>query len=231
MKLLNRLNILRMLTPAFALGLAVAALANDEADQADFPQIIAQPTDQGVIQGEDVTLSVQATNADGLQWLRNGVPISGATNAILTLSDIGTNDAALYSCKLSKGLEEIPTRSASVNVLVLTASSQFQVYGTPVVSAGSKGTCPGSYAGYVNYTKTVAQGWGWTPSTSPHTASDSTRSNTKIEYVGKFGDHGCAQTSVTVPDPTASPSYRFTIYFPNNVPTGSYPITLSGFNP
>ena len=28
-----------------------------------------------------------------------------------------------------------------------------------------------------------------------------------------------------------SPVYRFTIYFPNNVPTNAYNITLDGFKP
>jgi hypothetical protein len=101
-----------------------------------------------------------------------------------------------------------------------------------VVGGGSQGSCPGAYAGYVNYTKTVSQGWGWAPdSGTVHTARDNTRSNTKVTYYGRNGDKGCNQTAVTVPNPPPSTKYRFAIYFPNNVPTGAYPITLTGFNP
>jgi hypothetical protein len=113
-------------------------------------------------------------------------------------------------------------------------SDTITVYGMPVSGGGSQGTCPGSYIGYVNYTKTVSQGWGWAPSTNTtlHRASDgSGRTDTKVQYVGRSSDSGCAQTTVAIPDPTFSTKYRFTIFFTNNIPTNAYPITLSGFNP
>ncbi len=113
-------------------------------------------------------------------------------------------------------------------------SGPFTVYAVPVTSGGSNGACHFAYVGCVNYTKTVAQGWGWKPDTNMtvHTAADGGgRTDTLISYVGKTGDSGCNQTSVTVPDPPASTAYRFTIFFPNNVPATNYPIILNGFNP
>jgi hypothetical protein len=107
------------------------------------------------------------------------------------------------------------------------------VFGAPISGGGKQGTCPGKYAGYINFTKTISQGWGWTPSTNTtvFTASDgSGRTDTKISYLGMYGDTGCNQTTVTIPNPPFSPSYRFTIFFPNSVPTTNYPIALSGFN-
>ena len=104
----------------------------------------------------------------------------------------------------------------------------------PVVSNGSNEVCPGSYAGYVAYTKTVGNGWGWAPATNTtvFTAADGGgRSDTKIVFVGKSNDTGCNQTSVTIPNPPTSTKYRFTIYFPNNVPTTNYPMVLTGFDP
>jgi hypothetical protein len=101
----------------------------------------------------------------------------------------------------------------------------------PVSSSGSNGVCPGGYAGYASYTKTTAQGWGWAPTNTVHTATDTNRSDTKVEFLGKLNDTGCNQTSVTVPHPTTSTKYRFTVYFPSNVPTNSYPLVLEGFNP
>jgi len=245
-------------------------LLADSIDQSEFPQITAQPVDQVVPIGSSVTLSVQANNADGYQWLCNGVPLDGQTNSALTIQSAGINDVGLYSCEVFNGGEMVPTRTASVEVETtagattasattasataasataanalsasattagasaasLPAGGPIIVFGTPYAGGGSKGSCPGPYAGYVVYMKPASQGCGWTPiSGVAHTATDTNRTDTKVEYVGNYGDYGCAQTSVTI-NPTYSTAYRFTIYFTNNVPTSTnYPIVLTGFNP
>ena len=217
-------------------------LLADETDQSDFPQITAQPVDQAVPLGSNIVMSVQAANADGFQWLRNGVPVDGQTNCSLVIPNAGVKDVGLYSCTVSKSNgESVPTRTANLNVVAassgavaasLPANGPITIYGTPVLNGGSSGNdCPGAYAGYVTFTKTASQGWGWAPAAGmAHIATDTNRLDTKVEYVGRSGDEGCAQTSVSIPDPTFSTKYRFTIYFPNNVPTGIYSITLNGFN-
>ena len=101
----------------------------------------------------------------------------------------------------------------------------------PVSSSGSNGVCPGGYIGYASYSKTVAQGWGWAPTNTVHTATDTNRTDTKVEFTGKLLDSGCNQTTVTIPDPTVSTKYRFKVYFTNNVPTNTYPLVLEGFAP
>lgn len=216
-------------------GLPLAAWGTDDPDQSVFPQITVQPTDQSISVGASATFSVQATNGDlGYQWSRNGVALDGQTNSTVTLDNVGTNDVGLYACEVIKADEAVPTRAASLNVVTAMANDQITVFGTPLASGGGQGTCPGHYVGYVNYTKTVSQGWGWAPSTNTtiHTATDGAgRTDTKIQYLGRSGDNGCGQTTVTIPDPTFSTKYRFTIFFTNNVPTNAYPITLSGFNP
>ena len=110
------------------------------------------------------------------------------------------------------------------------------VMGTPLSGHPSQSTCPGPYIGYVYYSKTVSQGWGWapTPGATVLTAADgSGRTDTKIQYVGAYGDYGCGQTTVTIPYPPFSPVYQFAIFFTNNVPpsTNGYPLVLTGFNP
>ena len=108
------------------------------------------------------------------------------------------------------------------------------VFATPVTTSGSNGFCPGSYTGYVFYSKTVANGWGWAPSTNTTVfkATDGGgRTDTKVDFVGKSNDTGCNQTSVTIPNPPTSTKYRFYIYFTNSVPTTNYPIVLTGFDP
>jgi len=215
-------------------GLTLTAWGGAILDQSEFPQILAQPIDQDVPVGGSTVLSVEATNADGFLWLRNGTVIEGQTNSSLALENVGINDVGLYHCYLIKGTEAVPTRAATLNVFAATSGDTITVFGTPVLGGGSQGTCPGPYTGYVNYRKTVSQGWGWGPSTNTtiHTATDGAgRTDTKVEYGGKNGDKGCDQTTVMIPDPTLSPKYRFSIYFTNNVPTNAYPITLSGFDP
>lgn len=226
-------HIISLLTCVAITGLAPGVRGDDSLDQLEFPQITAQPTDQAVPLGGTVQLTVRATNATSFQWLQNGIALGGQTNSSLTLQNVGGGDVGYYSCAVVKDSEVVPTRSASVNVYTINSGGTITVFGAPVSSGGSSGTCPGSYAGYVNYTKTVAQGWGWAPTSgvTTHTATDTNRSDTKVYYTGKYGDTGCAQTTVTVPHPTTSPKYRFTIYFPDNVPTNSYGLTLDGFDP
>ena len=211
----------------------------DDLDQSVFPMITAQPVDQAVPAGSNAVLSVQAANADTFQWQTNGVDIAGQTNSTLAIQNVGIKNAGLYSCNVSEsGGDAVPTRAASLNVVVAVAGvypgQPIVVFGGPKVSNGMQGTCPGRYAGYVNYTKTISQGWGWTPTNGAtlFTAADgSGRTDTIIMYGGMYGDTGCNPTSVTIPNPPFSPAYRFTIFFPNNVPTTNYPIVLTGFNP
>jgi hypothetical protein len=212
-------------------------LLADSVDQSEFPTITAQPTDQAVTAGSNAVISVQAINADNYQWQSNGVAIEGQTNSTLTLENVGVNDAGSYSCNVSQnGGDAVPTRAASLNVMTssLMGGGPIIVYGLPKAGGGTQGTCPGRYAGYINFTKTISQGWGWTPATNTttFTASDGGgRTDTKIVYLGISCDAGCNQTSVTIPNPPYSTVYRFSIYFPNNVPTTNYPIVLTGFNP
>src|ERR1035437_4514506 len=225
------ITVFAALTGGIAAAQSSTSLA---ADQPELSKITSQPEDQAVAFGSNVTFTVNADIADSYQWLHNGVMMDGQTNSTLTLGSVRIEDVGYYSCFVTKGTEAVPTRAAILNVYTLTAGEPIIVYGTPFAGGGSQGTCPGPYAGYVSYTKTVAQGWGWAPSpnTTVHTASDGAgRTDTKVQYGGRSGDNNCNQTSVTIPDPTTSTKYRFAIYFTNNVPTNAYPITLTGFNP
>jgi hypothetical protein len=241
-------NLLKTLVRAATLGAIMLAVRSIWAVdstaivilQPDFPQIVSQPEDQMVCFSSNATFSVTALNTDGYQWLLNGNPLAGQTNSSLAISNCSLANVGYYSCNLSKDIQIVPTRSASLMVYTNSIDPQtgvdpVVVFSLPVLGSGSQGTCPGHYAGYVNYTKTIGNGWGWAPDTSNgntvFTAADTNRTDTKILYTGKYGDGGCNQTSVTVPNPPVSPVYRFTIYFTNNVPTNAYSITLNGFQP
>jgi hypothetical protein len=221
----------------FAIGTSAALLIG--AGGSAYPQQIGVPDvgdgawNQLVQLGDTAIFSVNAVQGGSYQWLCNGAAIAGQTNSTLTFENTQISDAGYYSCNIANGADVSPTISASLEVYTINPDFfGVVVYATPIVSPGDLGTCPGSYAGYVNYLPTNAA-WGFTPltNTTVFTASDTTRTNTKVEYVGAYGDSGCAQTTVTIPNPPFSPAYRFAIYFTNNVPTTNYPITLSGFSP
>ena len=209
-------------------------------EQPEFAKILLQPEDQLVPIGSNATFTVQAINADGYQWFHNGNPITGGTNSSLTISNATVNDVGYYSCEVFKGFEGVPARAASLQVFTSSIDPQtgvdpITVFGFPLPGGGSQGSCPGHYVGYVNYTKTVQQGWGWAPDTTNgntiFTATDTNRTDTKIQFGGAYGDNSCNQTTVTVVNPPGSPVYRSAIYFTNNVPTNAYAITLDGFKP
>jgi hypothetical protein len=128
--------------------------------------------------------------------------------------------------------------AASSTMMTMSANDYgvgIVVFSPPVFSSGTNSCC-GAYSGYVNYLKPPTQGWGFYSDTNTtfHAATDNNRSDTKVTYIGSLGDGNCGQSNnVIIPDPTGSPKYRFSIYFPRGcqVPTNSYPITLDGFNP
>jgi hypothetical protein len=233
-------QILALIVFTASVTMAAADDSSVNAVQPEFPKVILQPEDQMVSFGSNAIFAVKTANADGCQWLRNGNPLDNQTNTTLTITNCGVNDVGYYSCNLYKGIQVVPTRAASLMVYTNSIDPQtgvdpVTVFGFPLLGGGSQGTCPGHYTGYVAYTKTAQQGWGWAPDTTGgntvFTATDTNRTNTKIEFLGAYGDSGCNQTSVTLPTSPVSPVYEFCIYFTNNVPTNAYPITLDGFKP
>ena len=235
------LLVLLVAVARLAVSQQISAVPAPTAVQPEFPRILFQPEDQLVPIGSIAMFIVVATNGPlAFQWFRNGTAISGQTNDTLVIQNARVGDVGYYSCYVRKSWESVPTRTASLMVFTSsvdpdTGVDPVVVFALPVSGGGSQGSCPGPFAGYVNYTKTLQQGWGWAPDTTNgntvFTAVDTNRMDTKIQYVGAYGDNGCNQTSVTVPSPAYSPVYRFSIYFTNNVPTNAYAITLNGFKP
>jgi hypothetical protein len=86
---------------------------------------------------------------------------------------------------------------------------------------------------YVAYTKTIADGWGWSPDRSELTIQDPQNSDNTVLAFGSYGDSWSGQGLAIVPFPTYSPVYEFSITFddPLNQPFGMYPIWLTGFAP
>ncbi len=186
--------------------------------------------------GQNVTLQTKTSGGVQFQWLKNGNPIPGATDKTLTLTDVQPADGGFYSADYkNSGGKRFMSPTTTVQVIALD-SGVLTIYAPPTPGMGGSGTgCPGTYVGLVNYTKTIANGWGWKPdlTTNIHTACDPYMSGTKVEYLGKSADRGCDTNCVTITSsPPSSTAYRFTIYFRTGpVPTTNYPIQLHGFLP
>ncbi len=213
--------------------------------------IVAQPQDQIVPLGSPASFTIQAQKPVpfqwhplSYQWQRNLTPnisktstnwmnLSSETNSSLNIPSAHHADVGFYRVRVS-GSQEVISDTASLQVFT-TTGTLLTLFGGPVMSSGTGAApCPSGYVGYVNYKKPLPD-WGWVPipGVATYIAADATqRADTKIEMSGSSGDHPCSQTPDSATGPLKSAKYRFTVYFPNNVPsTNQYPINLTGFNP
>ncbi len=82
------------------------------------PVIYLQPRNQTVVAGNDVTFRVTATGANPLayQWRFNGEDLSGQTNSLLILTNVGAADAGTYSVGVENALGTTESVAASLSV-------------------------------------------------------------------------------------------------------------------
>jgi hypothetical protein len=83
------------------------------------PFIQTQPTNQTAEEGSSVVLSVAALGAAPLsyQWKFNGTTISGATNAMLTLTNLHPNQAGNYNVRVANSFGAVTSSNAMVTVV------------------------------------------------------------------------------------------------------------------
>ena len=92
------------------------------------PVFSTQPESRTVAPGESVTLTATALGATSFQWQRNGVDLSGANSAVLTLNSVQPADAGVYVARASDGAV---TRRSEPAVVALLSTSK-------VIGAGSE---------------------------------------------------------------------------------------------
>ena len=82
------------------------------------PQVILVPTNRTVFSGSAVTFTatVYGSAPFAYQWLKNGTPISGATNAVLLLASLRLTDSGDYSVEVSNSFGLVTTAAGSLNV-------------------------------------------------------------------------------------------------------------------
>lgn len=85
----------------------------------------------------------------------------------------------------------------------------------------------GSYIGYANYYGSEGE-WGYSLETNmTRHILYSDRTNAIVSYLSRVGLYDCDISQITVP-PAQIPRYRATVFFPDNLPTNSYPLHLKG---
>ncbi len=132
------------------------------------PLILAQPQTLTVLAGQSAAFSVTADSAvpDSFQWLHDGQPIPGATNADLLLPDVRAEDAGSYTVVVSNPAGTVTSSSAELEVVappVLLSQPQSQgVAGgaTVTLSVTVAGTAPFSY-------QWLSNGWVLPGATAP----------------------------------------------------------------
>jgi len=107
------------------------------------PAITTQPQAQTAAAGGSVTFSVAAVGSQPFtyQWYSNGTAIAGATNATLTLANVGTNQAANYTVAVSNSAGSVTSNVATLTVsysarLVNLSSRAYVGTGGNVLIAG-----------------------------------------------------------------------------------------------
>jgi glucose/arabinose dehydrogenase len=84
------------------------------------PEITVQPTDETVAVGQSVTFRVGATGSAPLafQWRRNGSPITGATSASYTRSNVQfTDNGAMFDVVVRNSIDTAVSEAAQLTVL------------------------------------------------------------------------------------------------------------------
>lgn len=118
------------------------------------PVVVLGPITQSATDGDSVTLSVGATGTPPLayQWMRNGAALAGATNPVLSLTNISVLNSGNYAAVVSNPAGAATSQVAVVTVLALapfiTVQPVSQVVddGTDVsLSVTATGTGPLSY--------------------------------------------------------------------------------------
>ncbi|MGA2788380.1 MAG: immunoglobulin domain-containing protein [Verrucomicrobiota bacterium] len=122
------------------------------------PSISAQPTNQTVLVNGTATFNVIATGSSPLnyQWSFNGTNLDGATNALLTLMDVNTNNTGSYFVVVTN-LSGSVTSSMATLTLVFPPTITVQPTCQTVLSGSNvtlsitvTGTGPFYYQWYLN---------------------------------------------------------------------------------
>jgi len=81
------------------------------------PMITTHPEDESIIEGNNITLYVNAINTTNYQWQKDGENITGATSNIYTKTNVQLEDAGSYRCIAMNSSGSDTSNIANVTVL------------------------------------------------------------------------------------------------------------------
>ncbi|MBA3699599.1 MAG: immunoglobulin domain-containing protein [Planctomycetes bacterium] len=140
------------------------------------PSITSQPANQSMTIGQTATFSVGASGMPypTYQWRKDGVNISGATNATYTKTNVQVSDSGVFTVVVTNSVGSVTSNAASLSVAsgppVLSTTA---ISGTTTTSATSGGnvTSDGGHS-------VTARGVCWATTTNPTTANNLTSDGT-----------------------------------------------------
>lgn len=138
-------------------GSVASAAATLTINGLNVPAFTTQPAAQTIAASSTVVFSAAATGTPVYQWLRDGVPLAGATNRLLLLQRAGPGEAGTYSVTASNGSGTTlsnpavlivlagdaanPGRLVNLSILTtVTAADPMFTVGTVIGGAGTAGT-------------------------------------------------------------------------------------------
>lgn len=125
------------------------------------PGLVRPPQGQRVLEGRPASFSIRLNNGDGaaIQWLRNGLPIGGATEPTYTLPAASlADDGALFSARVTSGATVVTSPEAALRVVrielpaVATATFDFDDGLLPAAGAAfGAGTASDGFSEWVPF--------------------------------------------------------------------------------
>jgi uncharacterized repeat protein (TIGR02543 family) len=105
------------------------------------PAIVTPPAPQTATIGDAATFSVTAIGSPLLayQWLKDGVPVAGATDTTLTRSTLQLSDAGFYSVTVSNGSGSVTSAPVLLNVRAIPILSAITIQTQPVAQTAFAG--------------------------------------------------------------------------------------------
>jgi pectate lyase/pectin methylesterase-like acyl-CoA thioesterase len=103
-------------------------------EEAGAPALAQQPVDQTAVIGAAVAFTSAATGAGpfAYQWLKDGMPIAGATSPTLTRTALQLSDTGFYSVTVSNGIGSVTSAPALLAVRATPIVSPVTILTQPV---------------------------------------------------------------------------------------------------
>jgi hypothetical protein len=204
-------------------------------------RIVRQPEDQFVSVGQSATFTVQPegkASEFSYQWVFNGRPVAGATNATLVISWVGMSDVGRYSCFVHRylgagfDLPPIHGQTGGVSLMAYTTTNNMILVSTPPVpGSGNGGDCPANYIGYTTFPGSWAAIPGYPSGSARHLESNLTDVKAWSSTIRACGHGG--RVNIGGSQYVQGRRYQFTVFFPSNsfnaVPTANQTLLLEGF--